>query len=786
MHQPNPSPSRQWSVPTPPCRPTRVLLAAALMLTPGVSAHAQIALPRPAQAQPADAPAVAAEPADDAEPVADVRVSEGPLVTEGLVFNFDQATLKTVLNFLAEEAGLIIINEVELEGRITMFNKKPMSLDDAVDVLNTVLFEEEYTAVRRGRVLKVVSLEDAKSQSIPVFYGADPDRIPETDTIVTQVVPIRFANADEIQDDLEDLINDDFAEMTANASSNAIILTDTQANIKRIVKIISSLDQAVQKVTEVRVFKLDFADADDTARLIEATFQDSVSEDEVFGRLIQQRFGGGRGGPGRGGGDNSQQQGNTAKSKVTAEADNRTNSVVVSADPEIMVKIEEIIDELDADTTAKDSVLIYHVKNMQATDLADIFNNLFEDSASSANDERFGGNGQNGGRGTRVQSANAVAATGNAGAADLVGQVSSVANEDTNTVLILTPEKNFPRVQEILDELDRPVPQVLVRVLVSEVTYDDSVDFGVEWEGINVGSTTNDNIRTDFDLFDSTLGLNYLMFDGDNFRLAIRALNATGRFDVLSRPYLLTADNQEATINVGQRVPILTNSRVDENGDIISTIDYEDIGIILTVTPQINSEGLVVMDVSQEISSIADQAIPVAPDQNAVVFNQRELTTQVAVGHGQTVVIGGLVQDQLSETIRKVPIIGDIPLLGEFFKRTERSKVKTELLLFLTPEVIQTPDQLTPAAEKIKSESETLDNAVEPGRLQDHLDKLKATPGNDGPKAPETQVIPGDEGDAEADTPEQDAPPMEQDPDQPSRREQQDALLGRIERWRNP
>ena len=730
------------------------------------------------------APALAQDVASNAAPAEQtqaVSIEQGPVITEGLVMNFDQATLKTVLDYLAKESGLIIINEADLQGRVTIFNRQPMSLDDAIDVLNTVLFEEKLTAVRRGKVLKVVSLEDAKRQSIPVHYGNDPDKIPETDTIVTQVVPIRFANADEIEDDLEDLIDDDFAEMTANQSSNAIIITDTQANIRRLVQIIASLDKSVEKVTEVRVFKLEFADADDTARLIEATFEAAVSEDEVVGRLIQQRFSGGRGGPSsRGGSSNQRQQQTQARSEVSAEADTRTNSIVVSADPETMLKVAEIIEELDADNTAKDSVLIYHVKNMQATDLAVIFNNLFEDTTSSANDQRFGGgNGGNNtqsGRGTRVQSANAVAATGNAGAADLVGQVSAVANEDTNTVLILTPEKNFPRVQEILDELDKPVPQVLIRVLVSEVTYDDSLDLGVEFEGINVGSTTNDNIRSDFDLFDSTLGLNYLMFDGDNFRLAVRALSATGRFDVLSRPYLLTADNQEAVINVGQRVPILTNSRVDESGDIISTIDYEDVGIILTVTPQINSEGLVVMDVSQIISSIADQAIPVAPDQDAVVFNQRELTTQVAVGHGQTVVIGGLVQDELSETIRKVPLVGDIPLLGEFFKRTERSKVKTELLLFLTPEVIETPDQLTPAAEKIKSESETLDNAVEPGRMQDHLDKLRATPGNEGPQPPDTVTLP--EGETEEN---EDADAQEDEDAQPA---EDDALLGRLERWR--
>jgi len=725
----------------------------------------------------------------------DALLSATPVVTDGLLMNFDQATLKTVLDYLSEKAGLVIINEVELQGRISIFNKTPMSLDDAIDVLNTVLFESKFTAVRRGRVLKVVTLDVAKNQSIPVYYGSDPDEIPETDTIVTQVVPIRYASSDEIKEDLNGLINSEFADMTSNQSANALIITDTQANIRRLAKIITSLDKAVEKVTEVKVFKLEFADADDTARLIEGTFQELSSEDEIFGRMIQQRFGGGggsggRGGPGGGGfggsgGGSSQQQASTAKSKVSAEADTRTNSVVVSADPETMIKITEIVAQLDSDNTAKDSVLIYHVKNMQATDLSDIFNNLFvENTTVNGSSQRFGntgsgadstgggnGGGNTGGnnagsRGTRVQSANAVATTNNSGAADLVGQVSAVANEDTNTVLILTPEKNFPRVQEILDELDKPVPQVLIRVLVSEVTYDDSKDFGVEFEGINVGAAgTDSNVLTNFDLFDSTLGLNYLMFDNTNFKLAVRALNATGRFDVLSRPYVLTKDNQEATINVGQRVPILTNSQVTESGNTISSIDYEDVGIILTVTPQINSEGLVVMDVSQVISSIADQAIPVAPDQNAVVFNQRELTTQVAVGHGQTVVIGGLVQDQLTETVRKVPLLGDIPLLGNLFKRTERSKVKTELLLFLTPEVIVTPDQLTPATDKIKSESETLENAVEPGRMEQHLEKLKSTPSNTGPTprevpAPRDTVDQKEPAEPAADQP-QENPPLD-------------------------
>lgn len=698
------SPAR--STPRPLAAPPRhALLSAALLF--GLSAPCALAYQ---DAAPVEAPV--------------------PVVAEDeLLMEFQDATLDTILNYLAEEAGLVVVNEADLDERITVFNRQPITLDEAVNMLNTVLFEKEYTAIRRGRLLKIVELGDARSQSLPVRFGNDPAEIGESDTMITQIIPIKYGDAGDIADDIESLINDDFADLSANGSSNALILTDTEANVRRIVEIVQALDKSISQVSEVRVFQLEFADANDTARLLEETFEGAPSVEEAVGRVIQQRFS--RGGGGGGGGDDggSGQQGRT----VTASADERTNSVVVSASPDMMETIASVIEDLDSDTTSKESVLIYPVRNMQATDLETLFNNLFEDT-TSANQQNFGGQGQNGqggGRGAQVQAANLAAATGDGGAADLVGQVNAVANEDTNTLLVLTPEKNFARIQEILDALDRPIPQVLIRVLVSEVSHDDSLDLGAEFQAININTTTDDTVFTDFNLFESSLGLNYLLFDSDNFQFAVRALQATGKFDILSRPYLLTADNQEATINVGSSVPIITNSRVDENGDIISTIEYRDIGIILTITPQINSEGLVVLDVSQELSTISDLTIPVAPDQNSVVFDQRTLTTQVAVADGQTVVIGGLMTDESRETVRQIPLLGDIPWVGQLFRRVERSKVKTELLLFLSPEVIEDPSELSRTSQRIQDEDTGM-RGEEPGLLQQHLDRMQVDPYDSG------------------------------------------------------
>ncbi|MEM7625073.1 MAG: type II secretion system secretin GspD [Planctomycetota bacterium] len=696
------------------------------------------------------APETGGAPTGTSEPTA---AQAGPTSAGGggsLVMHFRDVPLQSVLNYLSDEAGLIVVSEIDLNGdRITVFNLKPVTLDEAIAMLNTVLFEKGFTAVRRERLLKIVILSDAKTQSIPVRFGNDPSKIGETDSLITQVIPIRYAEAVGMTDNLKPLISGEYAELSANESSNSLILTDTEANVRRIVEIVSALDQSISQVSEVRVFRLAFADAESVAELLETTFATGPTEDEIVAQAMSRRFGG----RGRGG-EEPEGSGTPQSRDVNAAADERTNSVVVAAGPDIMLSIAAIIEELDVDTTAKESVLIYAPKNMQAADLAETFNSLFL-GVSSGDDEGIGntrtGGGASGGdlpnvtgvrtatagsdrnRANRAPNAGlnrgaataALLATGDAEAADLVGQVSSVADESTNTLLVLTQEKNFAKVKEILAELDREVPQVLVRVLISEITYDDTIDVGVEFETLNVGTTTDDNLLSNFNLFESTLGLNYLFFDNNDFRLAVRALQATGRFDVLSRPYILTNDNQEANITVGQEVPFPVNTRTLDDGDTISDVDYRDVGIILTVTPQINSEGLVVLNLAQELSALTDTTIPISDDFDAVVVNTRSLETQVAVADGQTVVIGGLIQDSLNEVVTKVPLVGDLPIIGNLFRRTESTKVKTELLVFLTPEVISEPGELEATSQRIKDRAESLENAVEDGMLQKHLDDLK-------------------------------------------------------------
>lgn len=632
---------------------------------------------------------------------------------EWVMMNFRQATLETILEYLSEQAGFIIVNNVQLEGRITVFNHQPMTRDEAVDLLNTVLKEQGFTAVRRERLLRIVRLEDAKRHSVPVRWGNDPEQIRQTDTMITQVIPIKYADAQAMARDLAPLASDSFAELTANRSSNSLIVTNTEANVRRIVEIARALDQSISQVKEVKVFRLRYANARETAALLSSIFRPSTTPEEQIGRAVTRRFGG-RGG---GGQQAPEEDGGAMARDVTTAADERTNSLVISAAPELMAVITTIITDLDSDNAAKEAVFTYHAKNASAAELETMLNSLFSGTTTG------GGGGGGGGQGNRNQRRQqSDDATGSA--ADLVGNVTAVADVATNSLMVLTAEANFQRIRAILDDLDRPIPQVLVRVLIAELTHDRGIDLGVEL-GVNktVGGDTVLEALTTFG--NPALGLSFLVLD-DDYTAAVHALETTGALNVLSRPYILTGDNQDASILVGEEFPFITNTRVTDEGTTINTIQYRDIGIILNVTPHINEDGLVVLNVSQELSTVTDSTVQISENLNASRVAKRTAMTRIAVNDGRTVVIGGLMQDQLVSTVTKVPFFGDIPVLGELFKRTQETKAKTELVLFLTPEVVMDPADLAGVTRHvIDNEMENVKTTIEPGALQRHLDRMR-------------------------------------------------------------
>lgn len=638
--------------------------------------------------------------------------------------NFENAPLNAILEHLSKSAGFVVIKEADVQGTVSIIAQQPVTVDEAVLLLNTMLKQRGVTALRNDRVLTIVALTDAKKRYIPVHAGNDPDLIARTDDVITQVIPLRYTEAAKLKDDLAPLLPE-YAVMSANAASNSLILTDTSSNVKRIVQIVRELDQHVSGTTNVRVFPLLYADAANVARIIKdvfATTSTNSNQNNAANRMQQMFF------RGRGGQQQQQQEASQSaiSNKVLASADTQTNTVAVSGPADTLTVVADVIAQLDSNPTQQQEVFIYPLKNGTANTLATRLTNLFKDTTTSNN--RTNNNNRNNNAATASESS----------ATDLKGEVTVISDPDTNSLMVMTSSKNYERVKKIIDDLDRPIPQVLIKVLVAEVTHDGSMDLGVEFSGLNIRDSGNGfEVGTNFGVASATDGFKFSLIE-TNLNAALHALETVGKLDVLSRPYILTSDNKKATITVGEEVPFIRDSRTTDTGQTINTIEYEDIGIILNVTPHINPDGLVIMDVAPEISTLTGVTVPISSTASAPTFAKRSASSRVAIQNGQTIVIGGLVQDRKTSTVNKVPLLGDIPLLGELFKRTEDSKSKTELLIFITPHVADQPHLLKEISEAEANGQEIVKNAMQGELYNKHLQRM-GTEGNTQPVAPVTE-----------------------------------------------
>jgi len=286
-----------------------------------------------------------------------------------------------------------------------------------------------------------------------------------------------------------------------------------------------------------------------------------------------------------------------------------------------------------------------------------------------------------------------------------IGEATIMADPETRRIIVITDDETAQHISQVVTNLDQPKPQVLIKVLFVEITYTDDFDLGVTIQQANA-ELSNSSLRTSF-ATEPTLGtaaslvtggaapstLNFLTGD---INATLRTISAKAKTEVLSRPSILTRNNQEAVITVGQEVPFVTNSRIDgQTGATINTVQYEDVGIILRVTPYITADGLVEMIVAPEISSVSGDKVVVSPGVELNRINKRAAETVVVTSHATTVVIGGLMETRKETVNRKVPLLGDIPLLGWAFKRKSTQDVKTELVMFLTPYVVQRPSEIS-------------------------------------------------------------------------------------------
>ena len=473
--------------------------------------------------------------------------------------------------------------------------------------------------------------------------------------------------------------------ITPDPRTNSLVVSAPVENMPLIEQVINKLDSSSPQIAQIKVFQLNNADAARMAEVLTNLFRLEAAGGDANSRSIRYTLVK----PSKPliEGENEPTIGTAEQNALTVTVDIRTNSLLVGGSEHYVSLAIQIIDELDSSPAQERITKVYRLKNAQAEEIA-IALTAFLDQARQ-----------------RVQAVLGSEAVGTAQRL-LDEEVAIVAEPTNNALLVSASPRYFEQVSQMIDQLDQPQRQVLIQVLLAEVTLDGSSDQGIDWavsrdlisdaafpgeEGTGKDFSAGSNFGSEAG---SALGgLTATITNGD-VDFILRAMQSDGRLEILSRPQILAADNQAASIDIGQRVPFVTGSSFNERGNLVNSFSYENVGVQLSVTPRISPDGLVKLDVEPTISSLSTSSVPISEGFNVPVINNRSASTMVSVQDGQTIVMGGLISTQDNERVTKIPLLGDIPYIGAAFKRTKNIRNRTELLIIMTPQIIETPEDI--------------------------------------------------------------------------------------------
>lgn len=380
---------------------------------------------------------------------------------EGLRMNFRNVPLEMVLDYMSEAAGFSIIAETDISGEVSVWNNRPLNKEQAVSLLDSILNEKGYAAIRVGNTLKIVSSGNAITENIPVRTGNDPAAIPQSDRMVTQIIPVRYTGAKDLIENLEPLLPEN-ASMTANESSNAVVLTGTENNIRRVAEIIRALDTSISGISQLKVFSLKYSDASELADVVKSLFevpQRSSSSrgssgsraESFFSRFRSGSRGGGEGSSSRGkssGGDSEALQ---AASRVIAVADERTNSLVISAPDEYMATIIQLVEEIDTNVDDITELQVFALKFADAYEMSEILKDLFDDSNEEQTSSRGGFRFGRGGESSRGRSSSS---SDESSRVQAMTSVSAVPDARTNSIIVSAASNLMSQIERMILQLD--------------------------------------------------------------------------------------------------------------------------------------------------------------------------------------------------------------------------------------------------------------------------------------------------------------------------------------------
>ncbi len=603
-------------------------------------------------------------------------IASVPVTAQDFTVNLKETDIQELIKFVAEATGTTIVVDPAVKGKVKVISSKPVSKDELYDLFLSILEVHGYTAVRSGGIVRVIQAKDARSSPVAVDDNA---RSRPSDEYITQVIRLENISAAKLIPVLRPLVPQQ-AHMAAYAPSNAIIISDVAANIDRIRDIIQRMDRSAREQTDI--IRLQYAVASEVVRMLD---QLNKSEAKASG---------------------------SAEPEVLLVADERTNSVLVSGDELERARMATLIRHLDTPLEQVGNVKVVYLEYAQATEIAEVLTKVMQNISKL---------GQGDPKSTTTQTRSRNSAT-------------IEADEGTNSLIITADTDEMAALESVIQRLDIRRAQVLVEAIIVEMELIDGQDLGLQWLFADDSGAFGSNIvqgdsnplsnlagglfppepdpsaSSDFNVNDLITGLAGTpgvtlgwgtLGDDLNMAVVLSALKSQTNANILSTPSLLTLDNQEAYITVGQQVPFITGSFTNtgsgNNGatNPFQTIERQNVGITLTVTPHINDGDSIVLDIEQEVSSLVGNVSQLFASD--LITSERKIQTKVLAEDQRIVVLGGLIKDDVQDQTEKVPLLGDIPFLGRLFRNDSVKITKTNLLIFIRPTILRDPQDLDAA-----------------------------------------------------------------------------------------
>lgn len=600
-----------------------------------------------------------------------------------VTLNFVNADIDGVVKAVSEMTGKNFVLDPRVKGTINIVSAKPVSKALAYEVFLSALRLQGYAAVEDGGIVKILPEGDAKLHQSPTLGPLDKAR-GDIDRIQTQVFALKYQSAAQMVPILRPLIAPNNT-ITASQNGNTLVITDYASNLQRLEKIIDAIDQP--SGSEPIIIPLKYASALDVAQTVNRLFAETGQT------------------PGAAA-DPSQ--------RLIVIADARSNSLLARSigDPTRLARLRQFVALLDTPTSAAGNIHVIYLKNADAVKLSETLRAIYQGDTAAAPQSAMTPPTPLGANATTASST-----LGSAGSLPRTTQSAATApgiiqaDAATNSLIITAPDAIYNNLRAVVAKLDKRRAQVYVEALIAEVTSDKAAEFGIQWQnlsgigkdkatafgGTNFGTAGQNILGIAQNPTTAGAGLNIGVLNGSvsigganvlNLGLLVRALENDANANILSTPTLLTLDNDEAKIVVGQNVPFITGqyavSGAATTPTPFQTVERKDVGLTLKIKPQISEGGTVKLQIYQEVSSIADTS-----NAAGVITNLRSVESTVLVDNGQIVVLGGLMQDSLSDGVGKVPLLGDLPVIGNLFKYSTRTRSKTNLMVFLRPIIVR-------------------------------------------------------------------------------------------------